>query len=585
MKKIAVLSIAVLGTLNAVGQNGGSQLKTFCNPLNLPYNFQTPDVTRREAADPAVVMYHNKYWLFASKQAGYWWSDDLLNWHFVKPEGLPLDVYAPAAAVVNDQLIYFAGDRKGAYSSPDPAKGKWTNINPFTQGSSDPDLFADNGKTYLFDGCSDKTPVRVTELDPKTFLPVGAPIPAFSGDPLHHGWEVSGDINRGRKENDMSPKSQAPWVEGSWVNKINGKYYWQYAAPGTQYKSYADGVYVSDSPAGPYTYQDYSPFSFKPTGFIAGAGHSSTFEDRDGDYWHIGTGTISVRHVFERRLVLFPTAILPDGQLVTNTYLGDYPQYAPGTAKDHLLGNITPWMLLSLDKPATASSTLESTDKQNFALANAFDENIQTWWSAKTGNPGEWLQVDLKKPCRINAIQVNFADQGAKHAGQLTGDGYEYLIEASQDGKSWKTIVDRSAEMKDTPHDYTQLISPAMARYVRLKNVHCPADGLFSIYDLRIFGSALGKLPPPVKSFSVSRDEADKRRVKIKWSPNSNTDFYIVRYGIAPHKLFSSYQVYRNAEVEINALNVDVGYFFTVDAVNGSGITQGKSPAKTDEVR
>jgi len=40
---------------------------------------------------------------------------------------------------------------------------------------------------------------------------------------------------------------------------------------------------------GPFTYQSTSPFSSKPTGFISGAGHSSTFQSADGRWWHAST--------------------------------------------------------------------------------------------------------------------------------------------------------------------------------------------------------------------------------------------------------------------------------------------------------
>ena len=50
--------------------------------------------------------------------------------------------------------------------------------------------------------------------------------------------------------------------------KHNGKYYFQYGAPGTEFKVYADGVYVSDSPLGPFTYQQHNPMSYKPGGFL-----------------------------------------------------------------------------------------------------------------------------------------------------------------------------------------------------------------------------------------------------------------------------------------------------------------------------
>jgi len=35
------------------------------------------------------------------------------------------------------------------------------------------------------------------------------------------------------------------WIEGPWVTMHQGKYYLQYAGPGTEYKSYADAVYLA----------------------------------------------------------------------------------------------------------------------------------------------------------------------------------------------------------------------------------------------------------------------------------------------------------------------------------------------------
>ena len=39
-----------------------------------------------------------------------------------------------------------------------------------------------------------------------------------------------------------------PFIEGSWMTKHNGKYYFQYGAPGTEFSGYADGVVVGDNP-------------------------------------------------------------------------------------------------------------------------------------------------------------------------------------------------------------------------------------------------------------------------------------------------------------------------------------------------
>ena len=47
--------------------------------------------------------------------------------------------------------------------------------------------------------------------------------------------------------------SDNPYIEGAWMTKHDGRYYLQYAAPGTQYNIYNDGVCVSESPLGPFT--------------------------------------------------------------------------------------------------------------------------------------------------------------------------------------------------------------------------------------------------------------------------------------------------------------------------------------------
>ena len=91
------------------------------------------------------------------------------------------------------------------------------------------------------------------------------------------------------------------------MTKHNGKYYLQYAAPGTQFNVYGDGVYVGKSPLGPFEYAAHNPFCYKPGGFATGAGHGSTVCGPGGIYWHFGTIHLSINYKFERRLCMFPT--------------------------------------------------------------------------------------------------------------------------------------------------------------------------------------------------------------------------------------------------------------------------------------
>ncbi len=565
----AAAAILLLASTIALRGSAVPSPRTFANPLNIDYRFMTEPPSRREAADPAVVLFGGDYYLFASKSGGYWYSSDMAAWAFVTPRGLPIEAYAPAVMAYRGALYYTACDI-GLYRTTNPKAGQWELVNEaFKVG--DPDLFADDdGRVYLYYGLSHNGAISGLELDPKNaFRPLGEPFECFRADPALHGWERRGEDNLG----------DGPWIEGSWMTKHNGVYYLQYAAPGTEYKTYADGVYTAPSPRGPFTYAPSSPFSHKPTGFIGGAGHSATFQDKQGRYWHIATMTISVTHQFERRLGLFPAAFDSDGVLHANTLFGDYPQMLPAARSGAGAENFAGWMLLSFGKPAQASSSLDG-----FPPEKAFDEDVRTWWSARTANRGEWLSVDLLKPCLIHAVQVNYAEQDSTVIGRQPDQFSRYLLEASTDGRRWSMLADRGAALHDAPHDYVELSSPVKARYIRITNVAMPGGGPFSLRGLRVFGNGGGKPPAAAPHFEVRRSPADPRTAVVRWQPAPGAEGYVVRCGIAPGKLYQNYEVRGQTEITLNGLNADVDYSFTVDAFNDSGRTPGTTvlpaPAK-----
>jgi len=324
--------------------------QTFCNPLNLNYRFMEDAVDAREAADAVLVLYKDDYYLFASRSGGYWTSPDLRNWTLIVPTGLDIEAYAPGVLVMRDTLFYFPPSNTKVYKTADPKSGIWYG-GPAIKAYGDPALLLDNDeRLYMYYGVSNSAPIRVVELDPYTFKELGAPVDILTAHANIHGWERRGDDNL---------LDEQPWIEGAWMIKENDKYYLHYAGPGTEFKTYADGIYVANSPLGPYEYAIYSPFAFKPTGFITGAGHGNTFKDKNGQYWHIGTMTISVKHMFERRLGIFPVAFNEEGQIRCNTSWGDYPQYFPGVKENPADDNFAGMMLLSHKKYVLASSSIE----------------------------------------------------------------------------------------------------------------------------------------------------------------------------------------------------------------------------------
>jgi len=538
---------------------------TICNPVNLSYRFCLDAPSRREAADPTMVVFKNEYYLFASKSGGYFHSTDLIRWNLITTSDLPLEDYAPTVVVVKDTMYFMSS--KGApitiFKTGEPKSGRWKVVNSaFPIGMIDPDLFVDDdGKLYFYYGCSNRNPIEGVELDAITFNPIGNSVALLNSDKKNYGWERSGDYNE---------KGANPWIEGSWMTKHDGKYYLQYSGPGTEFKSYCDGVYVSDKPLGPFKLAEHNPISYKPEGFAAGAGHSSTFQDVYGNYWHVSTMTISQKHMFERRLGFFPTFFDKDGVMYVYTGFGDFPYKVP-TKKISSPEELFPqWMLLSYNKPVQVSSELP-----NYPKNYAANEDIRTFWSAKTGNKGEWISMDLQKSCTVNAIQINYAENDTKLFGREPNIYYQYLLQYSNDNKTWKTLADKTLNKTDVPHDYIELKTPIKARYIKLINYKVPS-GTFAIAGLRVFGNAGGNAPTTVEKLNIERDQNDRCIVKLKWEKKPDAVGYNIRYGASKDKLYHNYQVLGTDSVTIRSLNDFQKYYFTIDTFNENGITKGK---------
>ncbi len=553
-------------TLVAYPQSKQKQT-TICNPMNLSYRFCLDAPSRREAADPTMVTFKGEYYLFASKSGGYFHSTDLINWDLITTNDLPLEDYAPTVVEMKGELYFMASKNDPPltiYKTANPKSGKWEVANAaFPIGMTDPDLFVDDdGRLYFYYGCSNVNPIQVVELDTKTLNPIGKSVAVINSDKKNYGWERSGNYNEVGND---------PWIEGAWLTKHDGKYYLQYAGPGTEYKSYSDGVYVADQPLGSFKLAAHNPFSYKPEGFVAAAGHSSTFQDKYGNYWHISTMTISQKHMFERRLGLFPTFFDKDGVMYAYTGFGDFPFKVPAKKISDPTELFLNWMLLSYNKPVEVSSELPDHPKK-FAA----NEDIRTFWSAKTGDKGEWISMDLQKECTVNAIQINYAENETKIFGRNPDIYYQYLLEYSADGKIWKTLADKTLNKTDVPHDYIELTKPVKARYIKLTNYHV-ASGTFALAGLRIFGNGGGKAPSEVQNLSLNRSETDRCVVDLSWTKIPDTIGYNIRYGISKDKLYQNYQVLGTDSLTIRSLNALQKYYFTIDAFNENGISKGKN--------
>ena len=235
-------------------------------------------------------------------------------------------------------------------------------------------------------------------------------------------------------------------------------------------------------------------------------------------------------------------------------------------------------MLLSYAKPAFASSTAAGSSP-----ALAVDENIRSWWSAADAAPGQWLAVDLGKPCDVRAVQVNLADQDV--AVEFPPEDYgddrrtrhielepqisRYTLEISADGEAWQTLETVARECSNGYYEYETGVT---ARYVRVVGDALPYGQPLRIAGLRVFGNGGGAKPAPAKAAAERVGDLD---AVVRLASHALSQSVNIRYGIAPDKLYLSHLVYGASEATLTTLVAGQGYYVAVDSFNENGITPG----------
>lgn len=579
------LLLAFLWFASVAPGHGQSRVQpTYCNPMDIDYKYnfeQKPNrISFRSGADPVIVNHKGEYYLFVTISGGWWHSKDLLHWRFIKPDVAPHtwpkeDMCAPAALSVGDTLYLFQStfDRRPIYSTRTPGSGRLELFNPLlpyipgAAGPWDPDIFhdEDTDRWFMYFGSSNVYPLYGIELDFTNRLSyLGTSRELIPLRPELHGWERFGWDHRDPIK---------PFIEGASMIKHHGKYYLQYGAPGTENNGYANGTYIGDDPLGPFTYAPNNPISYKPGGFVNGAGHGNTFRDNHGNYWNTGTPWIAVNFDFERRIAMFPAAFDRDGLLHASTRFGDFPHYLPSHKWERAEELFAGWMLLSYRKPCLASST-----RSPYGAANVADENPRTFWLAGSSKAGESLTIDLERACEVRAVQVNFTDYKSEIYASDTNVYTKFKLSHSLDGLKWLPLVDLTNEKRDRPNAYLELPAPVRTRHIKYEHVYVAAPNL-AIGDIRVFGNADGELPPTPANLKVRRD-SDARNAFISWEPVPGVVGYNVLWGIAPDKLYQTYQVFadRGARLELRALTVGQEYYVAMEAFNETGVSKPGDP-------
>lgn len=148
-----------------------------------------------------------------------------------------------------------------------------------------------------------------------------------------------------------------------------------------------------------------------------------------------------------------------------------------------------------------------------------------------------------------------------------------YVLEGSDDGRSWQVLFDGRTDPSDAPHRLVRLSEPRTLRFVRVTGMSVPWDARFAVSGLRVFGVDDRPLPAAVAP-SVTRVEP--RNALVRWEPAEGADGYNVRYGRRPDRLYHSWQVWGATELDLSTLNAAEDYWVAVDSYNAGGVTEGR---------
>jgi len=135
---------------------------------------------------------------------------------------------------------------------------------------------------------------------------------------------------------------------------------------------------------------------------------------------------------------------------------------------------------LAFLKPVTATSYYHDTHRNHsYKPEYAVDDNNGTLWRPADNRMGHSLTIDLGTSESIRRVLTQF-----EHSTSY----YQYLIELSEDGKTWTTFADRS--------ENTRWGSPmvdrgdATGRFVRLTITGVDRPGIFAaVWNIKVFGT------------------------------------------------------------------------------------------------
>ena len=475
---------------------------TFCNPISIP-NYprgveavswedcmgytKEPKTDYRSLADPSVLYYDNKWYLYPSYGTSFV-SEDFVTWKHYPT--VPYNMgYSPTVIVWKDKF-FMTSSNHGCYIANSPT-GPFEYIGNFIMPDGtetrpiDSALFKDDDdRIYIYwhgETYSNKQKRNVyctygAELDrgnPRNFITEPVVIHEFNPD---NEWERNGEHNQ---------NVNMGWIEGQWMLKHNGRYYMIYSAPGTEYSSYCMGAYYSDEgPLSGFVCQKNNPILQRRTGIVCGAGHGCIEHGPNNTLWAFYTIVSRAAHPFERKIGMDLVKVDENGELyckVTDTpQLGVSELLSKNDSTDTGLRDVT---------SCIRNGVFVTSHKEGRDAIYAFDESNLTWWQADDSDKNPELYVNLKDQYVCEASRIIWKNVGLDYDKGIVPMPYKYVIEGRKKAREgeWFTILDMSHNTVDYYVDY-QTFHPAACGEIRLRILEIPSKMKTGIVSFTVFG-------------------------------------------------------------------------------------------------
>ncbi|NLC58896.1 MAG: family 43 glycosylhydrolase [Armatimonadetes bacterium] len=302
---LALVGSAAVGAEDEA-RPAGSRRATYRNPL----------IDCPGAADPAVLRYEGKYYLYPTLDStGYdvFVSEDLVNWErrpkcYTDARGgvWAPDVFHHRHGDGRIYLYYTADNPKGGkligVAVGDHPLGPFVDQGVLAEDAIDAHLFRDDdGALYLYY-------VNLRGGFAIVVQPMADPL-TKKGQPTvlirpTEEWEKHGHV-----------------TEGPWMLKHNGKYYLMYSGSGADGPHYAIGYATARSPMGPFEKYPGNPIAKQGNG-VFGPGHHCVVEGPDGKLWMIYHQKNTEKVDWDRFLAMDPIWFDEQGVLHTRVTRG-----------------------------------------------------------------------------------------------------------------------------------------------------------------------------------------------------------------------------------------------------------------------